>query len=343
MNLLYTCIFDKLQYLQLLELLLISGIIFGDIQQNNIDFLIITTDDFKVHINEIFNKLRLTCKIYTISLNNIYIALSARFYIFDYTYINDYNKILYIDIDILITNSLKKLFDLILENKIYVLSEGTISDDHHGKEFFSFSKIKGETTAFTSGIILFNNCEEVKNLFMTIIDDINVNITFNHVKPSAYDQAFLNYHAITNNKYNNTLLIDYAINNPTSFDYKYVLCHFPGGVGNFSSKFDKMSYYLLYLYDTFNYSLINNDICYIKKKYAWKHDNKNVNGYIEFNENNELSTTWGKGTYEILNGNYVKTFWFKDCHLLIFYDNFNKFISIRRMDNNISSGESIVE
>ena len=77
-----------------------------------------------------------------------------------------------------------------------------------------------------------------------------------------------------------------------------------------------------------------------KKKYNWKHDAKKVNGYIEFNENNKLSTPWGEGTYEILNGNYVKAFWFKDCHLLIFYDDFNKFISIRRMDYNISLGES---
>ena len=131
MNLIYTCIFNNLQYLQLLELFLISGLIFGDIQEKSIDILIITTDDFVFKINELFGKLELNCNTHIISLDNIYISLSARFYIFDYIYIEKYSKILYLDTDILITNSLKKIFNLIIENKIYALSEGTIGDEYH--------------------------------------------------------------------------------------------------------------------------------------------------------------------------------------------------------------------
>ena len=224
------------------------------------------------------------------------------------------------------------------------MSEGTIGDEYHGREFFDFSKIDIKKTAFTSGILLFNNCIEVKTLFKNILFYINLNISNNGIKPIAYDQAFLNYHAIINNLYNNTLLNEYSINNPGTFDYKYVLCHFPGGVGNYENKFDKMSYYLLHLFDTYNFQIINNYDCKnLKKKYCWKHDKININGYIEFSENNELITPWGNGKYEILNGKYIKTFWFKDCHLLIFDDNLEKFISIRRMDNNISSGEVVNE
>lgn len=340
MNLVYICIFNNLQYIKLLELLLISGIIFGDVNDKEINFLIITTDNFVTEINKVFNKFNLNVNIQTITITNIYMALSARFNIFEYEKINNYNKILYIDTDILITGNLKTIFNLFLENKIYALSEGKIGDDHHGKEFFDFSKIDKNTSGFTSGILLFNNCLDIKNLFNNISENIKSNVEKNGIKPSAFDQAFLNYHAIKDNKYNNTLLNNYTVNNPDKFNYKYVLCHFPGGVGNFSNKFDKMSHYLLHLYDTYNFRSINNKTCYFKKKYHWKHNMKDINGYLEFNENNKLNTKWGSGSYEILNGNYIKTFWFKDCHLLIFYDNFNRFISIRRMDFNISLGET---
>ena len=92
----------------------------------------------------------------------------------------------------------------------------------------------------------------------------------------------------------------------------------------------------------YKYKDIHNFIsCNYKNKYNWKHDMININGYIEFQNNNKLITPWGNGTYEILNNNYLKTFWCNDCHLLKFYDNYNKFISVRRIDNNLSSGEVI--
>ena len=340
MNLLYTCIFDNFDYLKLLELLLVSGVVFSDFRGNHFDFLIITTHNFETKINEIFNKYDLNVKIKCIQIENIYSALSARFHIFDFVN-KEYSRFLYIDTDILITKNLSILFNLSLENKIYTLHEGTISDDHHGKEFFDFSKINPQTPGFTSGIILFNNCVEIKNLFNTINNNIEINIKQNGIKPYAYDQAFLNYYSIISGRYNSSLLKNYTINNPNEFNYNYVLCHFPGGVGNFSNKFEKMSSYFLYLYDSYNFKIINNNNCFLKKKYNWKHDMKNVSGFLEFNDNNELITPWGNGTYEILNGNYVKAFWYKDCHLLIFNDNFKKFISIRRMDNNLSLGEAI--
>jgi lipopolysaccharide biosynthesis glycosyltransferase len=340
MNLLYTCIFDNLDYLKLLELLLVSGVVFGGFRDKQFDFLIITTQQFEKNINEMFSKYGLNVRIKCIQIDNIFSALSARFRIFDFVN-KEYNKILYIDTDILITKNLSILFNLPLENKIYTLQEGIISDYHHGKEFFDFSKINPHTPGFTSGIILFKNCTEIKDLFNTINNNIEINIKTNGIKPIAYDQAFLNYYAIITGRYNNTLLIEYTINNPAEFKYNYVLCHFPGGVGNFTNKLEKMSNYFLYLYDSYNFKIINNNKCCIKKKYNWKHDMVNVSGFLEFNDNNELITPWGNGTYEILNGNYVKTFWYKDCHLLIFYDNFQKFISIRRIDNNISLGEVI--
>ena len=95
MNLLYTCIFDNFDYLKLLELLLVSGVVFSDFRGNHFDFLIITTHNFETKINEIFNKYDLNVKIKCIQIENIYSALSARFHIFDFVN-KEYSKFLYI-------------------------------------------------------------------------------------------------------------------------------------------------------------------------------------------------------------------------------------------------------
>jgi lipopolysaccharide biosynthesis glycosyltransferase len=246
--------FGNSDYLKLLHLLATSAFLFGDIHNNNVHFLVITTENFRDSIKDIFNRLHLHIHIMCIEINNEYIALSARLYIFNYSEIHNYHKILYIDTDILITNKVSILFDLALENKIYTLMEGIIGDQWHGYEYFDFSTINRETPGFTSGIILFNNCDEVRDLFNLIISNIINNIHNNGIKSIAYDQAFINYYAITTNKYNNTLLCNYTVNNPSEMNYKYVICHFPGGVGDYRSKSEKMNCFLLHMYDSFNFN-----------------------------------------------------------------------------------------
>jgi len=44
--------------------------------------------------------------------------------LFNYPHINKFSKILYLDVDILITGNLNKLFEEQLEDKIYCLKEG---------------------------------------------------------------------------------------------------------------------------------------------------------------------------------------------------------------------------
>ena len=59
--------------------------------------------------------------------------------------------------------------------------------------------------------------------------------------PAMYEQPFIVYNAISQNKYDNQLLKEYAENNPLIVDPKKIIYHFPGGPGNYKSKYEKMS------------------------------------------------------------------------------------------------------
>ena len=122
-NLIYFCAFFDKRILDLLDSLLKSIQRFSNINEG-IDLLLITTPDFKDKSNEIIKKYNLNCNIWTINLTTKFNAHCSRLNIFNYNKINSYSKILYIDIDVLITNDLNNLFNLQLEDKLYALKEG---------------------------------------------------------------------------------------------------------------------------------------------------------------------------------------------------------------------------
>jgi len=144
-------------------------------------------------------------------------ACKARLDLFNFSCINNYEKILYLDCDIIIKNEINKVFDLCQENYLYTLEEGDIKDDTDfwGKSLFG-DEINNytDTTAFSSGILLFKNCNEIKNLFNII--------------------KILKSIAINNNCY--------------LFDNK-VINHFPGIPGKSEYKINFMSVFLNSLKD----------------------------------------------------------------------------------------------
>ena len=176
--------------------------------------------------------------------------MCSRLFIFDYKNINNYNKILYLDTDILITNKLENILNFNMENVLYVLKEGSTDGPFWGRELFGNNNPK--ISAFTSGILLFNNNESIKNLFRDIINHIYYNIANKLPLPHCLDQAFIVYQCVTKNMYNNEKLIGMVINNPKKID-KQVISHFPGGVGNYESKIDKMTQF-------YNNFLLNKNI-----------------------------------------------------------------------------------
>jgi lipopolysaccharide biosynthesis glycosyltransferase len=203
-----------------------------------------TSESFKDKINEELKEYNLPIYFYIQDLNTLFEAGCARLHIFYYKNIRMYNKILYLDADILINNDINTIFDLNIDNdKLYALEEGIINHPNWGDQFFDFNEIDPNTVAFTSGILLFNNNNEIKSLFKDIIKHIDTYIYIeNNPIPYCLDQPFIIYNAVIQNKYNNKLLNLYAENNPEVISNK-VIYHFPGGPGLYSSKYEKMNHF----------------------------------------------------------------------------------------------------
>ena len=99
----------------------------------------------------------------------------------------NFDKILYCNVEnILITSDVSKIFELCEDNILYSLDEYTDVDN----------------TSFNTNVLLFKNCDVIKQLFNSIKDDI-------HIRPKEDLQYYIIFNAFKNNLYNNTVLQDY--------------------------------------------------------------------------------------------------------------------------------------
>jgi hypothetical protein len=237
------CVFHQESYINLLQLLLKSIVIRGSINKETTDILIVTSTELQPLIQEKLENFDLSLNYYILNLTTLFESACARLEIFDYNNINKYDNILYLDVDILINSDINILFNLdISSEKIYALEEGEISNINHGGQFFDFSKINQNTTAFTSGILLFKNSASIKQLFNTIKSHIIDYIYTNkNSLPECLDQPFIIYNAISQNKYDNKILNKYVENNPSVVSSEKIVYHFPGGLGDYSHKFPRIT------------------------------------------------------------------------------------------------------
>ena len=238
-TIIYSCVFFNETYINLINLLLKSYKLFGN-SSGDVDYLIICNPDFQKKIQAIFDNLNISGKIWCIDVRTKFKARYSRLKIFNYPNINLYSKILYLDCDILVTNSINNILDFQLENKLYALQEGNTNHEYWGSQFFDKNP---NCSAFTSGILLFNNNTIIKDLFSQILLHIHNHITSNSPIPICLDQPFIVYHAVKNNLYDNQKLINIVINNPNNFNNE-TISHFPGGQGNYESKIVKMTNYM---------------------------------------------------------------------------------------------------
>ena len=70
-TIIYSCVFFNEKYIELINLLLKSYKIFGN-SPDNVDYLIICNPNFKKKIQEIFDNLNITGKIWCIDLKTIF-------------------------------------------------------------------------------------------------------------------------------------------------------------------------------------------------------------------------------------------------------------------------------
>lgn len=328
MYLVYSCVFFQWGYVKLLDLLLKSYALTED--KKDITYLVICNFEFKEQVENIFNSLNIDGKIWCLNLKTIFEAGFARLFIYDYPEINKYEKILYLDTDILVVDGLTNILSHKLEDKIYAIEEGTTADIYHGSQLYT-AENNPNASAFSSGILLFNNCENVKNLFSKTLGHIKNHIAENKPIPCCLDQPFINYNFINENLYDNKLIHNYIKNCPDKI-IDVIIYHFPGGIGWYNGKIKRMSDFMkdhLLSVNTFieNRSLEN-------KKYTWQ------NSIIEFLPGGNMNA-FGTGQYKYINTGLIKADFGGREHFLRFNEDYTSFISIRKDDFESVKGQII--
>ena len=253
MKCIFICVFNNVNYVDMCYLLLDSIFLYGNLR-NDTDILIYTSTEFmniikqsrfyndkiKFEINDTYNSIEAACK--------------ARLDIFNLPTISNYEKVLYLDTDIVIKDSIDKVFGLIRKDILYVLEEGDIDENQHGKKLFG-NEINNynDKSAFTSGILLFNNCEATKDLF----EKINEDMRSRPYHFDCHDQPYIVYNAFKYNMYNNKVLKSVVVNNDNNILINKVIHHFPGGVGIHQHKLVSMN---LFISNLKTYNLVPKNI-----------------------------------------------------------------------------------
>ena len=252
----FICVFNNEVYLKMLYLLLESLYLFGNLD-NNTNILIYTHTEFMQKIIksgfyndkiifEINDKICVLEKVddppheYNSDYHNyitqlkykkVHEAAVSRLDLFSFDNIQQFKKILYLDTDVIINGDINEVFDVCQKQLLYVVQEGTlkasdffINNDAWGKTLFSNDEIKEHIhkTAFSSGVMLFENCDVIKDLFYKIRQDLLKRPHYFH------DQPHFVYNAFIYNLYDNQALNSLSINDCTNYQSKHNIHHFPG-------------------------------------------------------------------------------------------------------------------
>ena len=329
-GLVYMSVFYNKDYIRLLRLLLLSINYYSSIQ--NIDILILTSPDFEPLIQDLSKELNIPLLIKTFNFTTLFEAATARLSIFDYEHIHRYNKILYLDTDILIKKSLDPFFRIQLDDKLYALEQGNINQPNFGSQFFETSS---SAPGFNSGTLLFRKSETIYRLFEQIKIHIDYHIKSGSPIPYAMDQPFINYNTIKQNLHETTTLTSHIAlfedsDTPEHMETA-IICHFSYPIGNFNHKYARMKRYLNTLLHT--PIRIENKNVLVGHKYSWGA------GILFFLNNTDIQTTWGAGKYTLLDTNRVCVYWNNFYHVLQFDISGNYFgVRTRPDDFAICSG-----
>lgn len=242
MNCILCSVFYQEKYIEMFLILLESIINYG-IPDDNTDILIYTSTKFmeKIKQNPLYNgKMKFEIND---NYNSVFEASASRLDVFSFNCIKNYSKILYLDTDIIIKENINKVFDICKEDVVYALEEGSIDKytDHGQTLFKDKDEINSykDKSGFSAGVLLFNNCLIIKDLFDKIKKDIIK-------RPNEFpclEQPYIVYNCFKHNLYNNKDLKKcVVITSGTKDDIASdkVIFHFAGGPGNYSRKLSKM-------------------------------------------------------------------------------------------------------
>jgi hypothetical protein len=329
-NLVYCCVFYNKNYFRLLDLLLKSMKMYSS--HDSFDFLVMTSPEFEPEVKKMGLTLNLELKVFCLDFKTIFQAACARLFIFDYPEISKYEKLLYLDTDIIIKGDLAPLLALPIEDLLHGIQSGHLWSQSFGSQFFDFGKIDQNLAGINSGTLLFLNSENMKNLFGRIRNHVKQFTDEGKEVPYCMDQPFINYHAIKDSLYDNQILnplVSLFEGNDTVDNYATsVICHFSYPIGNFGHKFFRMSNFLTKILST-PYNTYTQEI--VGKKYSWGpgKESGSIKFIIDATWNLVIETTWAKGTVKVLNPTWFIVEWQNHKHVLKFDDALTSYSSIR--------------
>jgi len=333
-NLIYMCVFNEAKYVDLLKILMLTIKFFS--KTDGIDFLVIANQTLVPAIRILFKQLQLPLAIKLYEPKDLHESLCARYTVFDYEGIAAYERILYLDTDIVNQGDLSPLFTVEIDDKIHAVPEGTIEHAYHGGHLFDLTTVDKDTPGMNSGILLFKNTEAIR----TVFKEINAHIQELKDKGEhigiIVDQAFLNFHTVSVGRNETTLLTKYAMiyamdpPPPPSAPTTVSLCHFVWPIGNATDKIRRMTAHVKHLFD--HYGAIYSveppaEPPLIGKKFRWE-----ATGHITF-EATALRTKWTPhGTYKWLDDHTVEATWHGFAHVLRLNKGYTSFVSVRKSD-----------
>jgi len=305
---------------------------------DSFDFLVITELKMKSEVEEFGNRLGLNIKTFCLDFTTIFQAACARLFIFDFPEISNYEKILYLDTDIIIKTDIKTILDLQIGPKLYGIESGTLESLSFGGQFFNFGIVDKNQTGLNSGTLLFLNSIAMKDLFQRIRDHLESFTLSGATPPYCLDQPFINFHAFKDSLFDNQLLNPFVSlfeGSDTVNNYETSsVCHFSYPIGNFGHKFHRMKEFFKKLLDEYftRRSEMNESLVY--QQFHWDKAN------IVFDKENILMTTWARGHYNCLSKYVYEVTWSGIKHFALFNESFTAFVSIRYYD--ISIGYSLI-
>lgn len=241
-NLIYFTIGNNKQYIELLYLCLKSLEKVG----YNGDYLIITDSLFK---EEIIKKISIKNQIYFLEINSGDLKSSSanKLKIYEFDNINQYEKILYCDVDMLWVKNPNILFSCCVEDKIYIGQENPSSLDNPlwgGPKHFTNKEleeiVKSDMKGMNAGLFLFR--KEMTYSFRKI-DEYYMNNQ--NLLGGCLEQPYINAYLFKNNIYDWSCVTGKILENsyktPPSDLGDHVVIHFHGRPGNFSAKYNSMS------------------------------------------------------------------------------------------------------
>ena len=210
-NLIYFTVGFNPDYIELTYWCIYS-LLYHGLSLENLDILIMCDQEYLKYVQE---KLPSLVKIMITETNDTAVQCSMRkIEIFNYPEIDNYDKILYLDSDIIALKNISILFDTELDpNILYVKAEENATHQtmlhslglytYEDGQFFTKNNIK----PFCCGHFLFKNSFEIKNHFNHVINLVNLIKSQN--KPYFYEQSFMNHYFNLNNLTNSEFLHKY--------------------------------------------------------------------------------------------------------------------------------------